>query len=91
MDETGSSFGVTTRVDVIGDDESVCASLAARSQSIDIDKWRHHQLIPLDLPVDVPESLFGDALRVSAVIENREPASLVVHESNTSLITVADG
>ena len=88
---TGSSFDVTTKVDVIGADGSVCAPLEADAQSIDIDKWRHHQLIPLELAVDVPGSLCGDSLRVSVVIENRGPASLVVHESNSSLITVADG
>lgn len=91
VNETGSSFDVTTKVDVIGADGSVCALLAADAQSIGIDKWRHHQLIPRELAVDVPGSLCGDSLRVSVVIENRGPASLVVHESNTSLITVADG
>lgn len=91
VNETGSSSDVTTKVDVIGADGSVCAPLAADAQSIDIDKWRHHQLIPLELAVDVPGSLCGDSLRVLVVIENRGPASLMVHESNTSLITVADG
>lgn len=91
VNETGSSLDIATRVDVIGADGSVCASLAADAQSIDIDKWRHHQLIPLELAVDVPGSLCGDSLRVSVVGENRGPASLVVHESSSSLITVADG
>lgn len=91
VNETGSSFDVSTKVDVIGADGSVCAPLAADAQPMDIDKWRHHQLIPLEFAMDVPGNLCGNALRVSVVIENRGPASLVVHESNTSLITIADG
>ncbi|MDO5663398.1 MAG: hypothetical protein Q4G40_11935, partial [Brachybacterium sp.] len=89
VDEDGTDFDVIVQADLLAADGSVCDSLAATQETIDLDKWRHHQLIPLELPVELPGSPCGDTARVSIAIDNRGPASLVVHESNTALVTLA--
>lgn len=88
IDETGSDFDLTLRADVLDADGTVCDTLASSAQRVDLDKWRHHQLIPVSLPVEQPAELCGDTVRVAAMVENRGPASLVIHQANTSLITV---
>lgn len=88
VDQTGSDFDLTLRVDVLDVDGTVCDTLASSAQRVDLDKWRHHQLIPVSLPVEKPTELCGEQARVAAVVANRGPASLVVHQANTSLITV---
>lgn len=88
IDEAGNTFTVGTRVDVIGPDGAVCESLDAGTQEVTIDKWRHHQLLHLDRTVDVPAELCGNKLRVSVVVDNQGPASIVVHGQNSSLVTV---
>lgn len=91
IEEAGNDFDLTVRADVLGADGTVCGPLEASSQSIHLDKWRHHHLIPQTMPVQIPADLCGDTVRISVVIENTGPASLVIHESNTSLITVESG
>jgi len=86
LDGEGSDFDLDLRVDVVNSDGSVCESLSkvVRSQHVGVD--RHHALIQLSDSVVVPDSACGSALRVSVVVVNAGPASLVVHESNSSLI-----
>lgn len=88
IDESGNTFIAETRVDVIGSDGAVCGTLDVEKQEVEIDKWRHHQLLHLDRKVTVPSDLCGSRLRVSVVIDNQGPASIVVHEQNSSLVTV---
>ncbi|WP_232820214.1 hypothetical protein [Brachybacterium sp. YJGR34] len=86
LDGDGSEFDLELTVDVINADGSVCESLrrVVSSQHVDVDQ--HHALFQLYDSAIVPESACGSALRVSVVVINSGPASLVVHESNSSLI-----
>lgn len=88
IDESGNTFAAETRLDVIGDDGTVCGTLDVEKREVEIDKWRHHQLLHLDRKVAVPAELCGSRLRVSVVVDNQGPAAIVVHGQNSSLVTV---
>jgi len=86
LDGEGSDFDLEIRVDVVHADGSVCESLRRVVTSRHVDANRHHALFQLYDSVVVPESACGSALRVSVVVVNAGPASLVIHESNSSFI-----
>lgn len=86
LDGEGSDFDLEFRVDVVNADGSVCESLRRVVTSRHVDVDRHHALFQIDDSFVTPESACGSALRVSVVVVNAGPASLVVHESNSSLI-----
>lgn len=89
LDEKGSTFDLELRVDVLDGDGEVCATIGTKAVTETLPLERHHQLLPLTAEFTVPENLCGGTLRASVVVENRGPASLVVHGSNSSLITQA--
>lgn len=93
IDETGSDVIDTLRLEVLDSRGAVCAVIAESRGSAQIDRHRHHQLFAADETADLRDEPCGETLRISRVIENRGPASLVVHSSNTSMITleVTDG
>src|SRR5699024_105962 len=88
IDENGSDFDIEIHLDVIGADGAVCDGVEVWTRSVVLERDRHHQLISADETIEVPEDPCGDSLKVRVVIENRGPASLVVHGSNSSLVTV---
>lgn len=87
LDEKGSTFDAEVRVDVLDGKGEVCATLGKKAVTEMLPLERHHQLLPLTAEFTVPEKLCGSTLRASVVVENHGPASLVVHASNSSLIT----
>ena len=87
LDEKGSTFDAELRVDVLDGDGKVCATIGKKTVTEALPLERHHQLLPLTAEFTVPEKLCGDALRAAVVVDNQGPASLVVHASNSSLIT----
>lgn len=88
IDETGNTFTAESRLDVVGVDGAICGTLDVEKHEVEIDKWRHHQLLHLDRKVAVPAGLCGSRLRVSVVVDNQGPAAIVVHGQNSSLVTV---
>lgn len=90
IDEIGSTIEVTVSADIVREDDTVCRALRSTTESVEIDKWRHHDVIPISLASPIPDALCGDRVRITASIDNSGPASLVVHEKNTSLVAVAE-
>lgn len=89
LDENGSEFTLALRVDVLDENSEVCASVGREETSETLSLERHHQLLSLTGEFDIPKTLCGETLRTAVVVVNRGPASLVVHASNSSLITLA--
>lgn len=89
LDERGSDFDVELRVDVLDETGERCGSVGAVAEPVQLPLERHHQLVSRDEVFDVSGTLCGPMLRTAVVVDNRGPASLVVHESNSSLITLA--
>lgn len=88
LDEAGSEFDAELRVDVLDANGEVCETVGQELTAETLPLERHHQLLSLSAEFDLPEGLCGDTLRASVVVDNRGPASLVVHASNSSLITL---
>lgn len=87
LDEKGSTFDVEMRVDVLDGNGEACAAIGKKTVTETLPLERHHQLLPLAAEFTIPEKLCGSTLRASVVVDNQGPASLVVHSSNSSLIT----
>lgn len=87
LHEAGSEFDAELRVDLIDGDGEICETVGREITTETLPLERHHQLLPLSAVFDLPENLCGDTVRASVVVDNRGPASLVVHASNSSLIT----
>lgn len=87
LDEKGSTFDAELRVDVLDARGAVCATVGKETVTETLPLERHHQLLSLAAEFTVPDDLCGTALRASVVVDNRGPASLVVHGANSSLIT----
>ncbi|MGP9736130.1 hypothetical protein ACT3SQ_16430 [Brachybacterium sp. AOP42-C2-15] len=87
IDTSGSTYEVETRLDLVGDDGAVCGAIDASRQSLHLEHYRHHQLLHVDRHVEVPAEPCGDRVRVSVLLDNTGPASLVVHRENSSMIT----
>lgn len=87
LDEKGSTFDVELRIDVLDANGDACAVLGTKTVTESLRLERHHQLLPLAAEFTVPAQLCGSTLRAAVVVDNRGPASLVVHASNSSLIT----
>ena len=89
LHESGSTFNAELRVDVLDAQGEMCATLSKEVVTETLSLERHHQLLQLTAEFDVPATLCGPTLRASVVVDNGGPASLVVHASNSSLITQA--
>lgn len=88
IDERGSDFDVELRVDVLDEAGDRCGSVGAAAEPVQLPLERHHQLISRDEVFDVSGTLCGPILRTGVVVDNRGPASLVVHGTNSSLVTL---
>lgn len=82
----GSDFDVQTRMDVLDLDGKVCQSLGVNARSISLDTYRHHQTLFMETELTIPDDLCGRQVRYSTVIVNGGPASLLVHQANSSMI-----
>lgn len=89
LHEAGSAVGIQLRLDVLGADGEVCGRIAVADTSESVTLERHHRLLALEETAEVPASVCGERLRAAVVVENRGPASLVVHAANSSLITLS--
>ena len=87
IDFAGSTYEIETRIDVIAPNGSVCDAIDAWRESVHLQHYRHHQLLHVERDVEIPDDLCGDRVRVSVLIDNSGPASLVVHRENSSLIS----
>ncbi|MGP9604649.1 hypothetical protein ACT3SY_17765 [Brachybacterium sp. AOP42-E1-35] len=87
VDFGGSTYEIETRIDVIAPNGSVCDAIDAWRESIHLQHYRHHQLLHVERDVEIPDELCGDRVRVSVLIDNSGPASLVVHRESSSLIS----
>lgn len=88
LDERGSDFDVELRVDVLDESGERCGSVDVVTGKVHLPLERHHQLVSRDEVFEVSGALCGPMLRTAVVVDNRGPASLVIHESNSSLITL---
>lgn len=88
LDEDGSDFDVEIRLNALDEDGQSCESIQVETPQVELLERRHHQLLAYQESFEVPETLCGDTLRASVVIENRGPASLVVHELSSSLLAL---
>lgn len=87
IDTRASTFEVETRMDVIGANGAVCGAIDSSRESMHLERFRHHQLLHVERYAEVPEELCGDRVRISLLVANTGPASLVVHRQNSSMIT----
>ncbi|MGP5090397.1 hypothetical protein [Brachybacterium tyrofermentans] len=87
IDTGASTFEVETRMDVIGSNGAVCGAIDASRTDMHLKRFRHHQLLHVERYAAVPDEVCGDRVRISVLIENTGPASLVVHRENSSMIT----
>lgn len=87
IDMSGSTYEVETRLDLIGDNGAVCGAIDASRQSVHLEHYRHHQLLHVERYAEVPDEACGNRVRVSVLIANAGPASVVVHRENSSMIT----
>lgn len=88
IDEAGSDFDVELRVDVLDEAGKRCGSAGEETAQVNLPLERHHQLVSRNVSFGIGGALCGAMLRAGVVVENRGPASLVVHESNSSMVTI---
>lgn len=86
IDERGNSMAVQVRTELLDENGTACAVLEETTQQVTIDKWVHHDLVPLHARLDLPAAPCGTTARTTVSIHNFGPAAVVLHESNTSLI-----
>lgn len=89
LHEDGSDFDIELRLDVLDEDGTTCGTVNVEEERQTLSLERHHQLIARDATFILPEALCGPTVRASVVVENRGPAPLVVHASNSSMLTLA--
>lgn len=86
--EDGSDFDIELRLDVLDEDGTRCGTVGVKKDRHILSLERHHQLISRQATFALPRTLCGPIVRVSVVVENRGPAPLVVHASNSSMLTI---
>lgn len=90
LDTAGSSFNAELRIDVVDERGRACESVETSSVRERLSLERHHRLLAMEVAARVPEDLCGDRVRVGVCLTDAGPAPLVVHASNSSLITTVD-
>lgn len=88
IDVAGSRYQAEARLDVVDADGRACQSLGNSQHGEPLTRARHHRLLPLEAGWEIPAELCGDRVRATVVVENDGPAPLVVHRSNSSMITL---
>lgn len=89
LHEDGSDFHIELRLDVLDEDGATCGTVGVEKDRHALSLERHHQLISREATFTVPRTLCGPTVRASVVVENRGPAPLVVHASNSSMLTLS--
>lgn len=90
VDVAGSRFGAELRVDVVDEQGRACESIKVSTVHEDLSLERHHRLLAMQTVAKVPRELCGDRVRVGVRVTDSGPAPLVMHASNSSLITTVE-
>ena len=90
LHEEGSDFDIELRLDVLDEDGATCGTVNVEEERQTLSLERHHQLIAREATFALPQTLCGPTVRASVVVENRGPAPLVVHASNSSMLTLVE-
>ena len=77
-------------LDVLDEDGATCGTVNVEEERQTLSLERHHQLIAREATFALPQTLCGPTVRASVVVENRGPAPLVVHASNSSMLTLVE-
>lgn len=89
IDERGNTMTVTLRTELLDGHGKACAVVDETTQRVRIDKWVHHDLIPMRVQAGLPARPCGEMARTTVTVHNEGPAAVVLHEANSSLIMTA--
>lgn len=87
IDGRGNTMTVQLRTELLDAHGRACAVLDEQTRRVRIDKWLHHDLVPLHLHAAIPPQPCGVTARTTLTVRNAGPAAVVLHAANSSLIT----
>lgn len=85
----GSAVELTYRADVLDGDGNVCDSRIIATESEPIDWHTHHQILATEVRSEELLAACGTTVRYVVAIENEGPASVVVHQANSTFLAVS--